>query len=268
MEEYLFWVVALALAMMRPLGILLILPLFTARSLGSSLLRNGLVVAIALPMTPMFFSSPLIHSSSIMLWCSIIMIELLIGIIIGFFAALPFWAIDMAGFLIDTLRGATMATLLNPTMGMQSSIFGILFTQILSVLFLISGGFNQLLLVLYGSYKILPTGQGITLSDAFFTFIRVQWKLMFELCLTFALPALLVMLLTDLALGLINRSAQQLNVFFLAMPIKSAMALFLLLIGLPLAFHHYLSQVSHIEKEMSVLIQSLKKEEKKGAESG
>ncbi len=55
--------------------------------------------------------------------------------------AFPFRAIDMAGFLIDTLRGATMSTLFNPCMGMESSIFGVLFTQLLTVLFLISGGF-------------------------------------------------------------------------------------------------------------------------------
>ncbi|AWK14001.1 type III secretion system export apparatus subunit SctT [Candidatus Fukatsuia symbiotica] len=261
MAEHLFWVAALALAMVRPFGMLLILPLFTARSLGSSLLRNGLVVAIALPMTPLFVSSPLITSGSLIAWFSLVLVELLIGVIIGFFAALPFWAIDMAGFLIDTMRGATMATLLNPTMGMQSSIFGILFTQVLSVLFLISGGFNQLLLVLYGSYKLLPLGQGIMPSASFFTFIKIQWRLMFELCMTFALPALLVMLLTDLALGLINRSAQQLNVFFLAMPIKSAMALFLLLIGLPFAFHHYLSQIDNIEQDMGRIIQSLRSSE-------
>ena len=31
-----------------------------------------------------------------------------IGLLIGFCAALPFWALDMAGFLIDTLRGSSM----------------------------------------------------------------------------------------------------------------------------------------------------------------
>nr|WP_235667635.1 hypothetical protein [Candidatus Hamiltonella defensa] len=38
--------------MARPLGIFLIFPVFTTHSLGSSLLRNGLLVAIALPSTP------------------------------------------------------------------------------------------------------------------------------------------------------------------------------------------------------------------------
>ncbi|MCW2482867.1 flagellar biosynthetic protein FliR, partial [Candidatus Symbiopectobacterium sp. NZEC135] len=50
------------------------------------------------------------------------------------------------------------------------------------------------------------------------------------------------MVLADMALGLLNRSAQQLNVFFLAMPIKSLLVLLLLIVSLPYALHHYLME--------------------------
>ena len=65
---------------------------------------------------------------------------------------------------------------------------------------------------------------------------------------------MLVMVLADLSLGLINRSAQQLNVFFLAMPIKSALALLLLLISLPYALHHYLVGINQTEQKINTLI--------------
>lgn len=117
MTDVLPGLTALALSMMRPYGILLILPLFTARSLGSSLLRNGLIVAIALPVTPLFLSAPIITNSSPVTWIGVLCTELLIGVVMGFVAALPFWAMNMAGFLIDTLRGATMSTLFNPRYG-------------------------------------------------------------------------------------------------------------------------------------------------------
>ncbi len=48
------------------------------------------------------------------------------------------------------------------------------------------------------------------------------------------------MVLADLALGLLNRSAQQLNVFFFSMPLKSILVLLTLLISFPYALHHYL----------------------------
>ncbi|EKN5094976.1 type III secretion system export apparatus subunit SctT [Yersinia enterocolitica] len=258
MHDSLHWLGALGLAMMRPYGMLLILPLFTARSLGSSLLRNSLVFAIALPVTPMFFTTSLLYHDSLIGWFWVLCIELMVGVMIGFVAALPFWAIDMAGFLIDTLRGATMSTLFNPSMGMESSIFGVLFTQILTVLFLISGGFNLVLTALYSSYEVLPAGNGIQPTSAILHFLQSEWQLMYELCLSFALPAMLVMVLADLSLGLINRSSQQLNVFFLAMPIKSALALLLLLISLPYALHHYLVGINQTEQKISTFIPLIK----------
>lgn len=254
MEDALHWLGVLGLAMMRPYGMLLILPLFTARSLGSSLLRNGLVFAIALPVTPLFSPTSLVAQDTLTAWFWVLCMELLIGVMIGFVAAIPFWAIDMAGFMIDTLRGATMSTLFNPSMGMESSIFGVLFTQLLTVLFLISGGFNLVLSALYSSYDILPAGTIIQPSSAMLQFLQNEWQLMYELCLSFALPALLVMVLADLSLGLINRSSQQLNVFFLAMPIKSALALFLLVISLPYALHHYLAGITQNEEKINALI--------------
>lgn len=47
------------------------------------------------------------------------------------------------------------------------------------------------------------------------------------------MPAMVMMVLVDLALGFINRSVQQLNVFTLSMPIKSAIVLLMLIISLP-----------------------------------
>ena len=258
MHDSLHWLGALGLAMMRPYGMLLILPLFTARSLGSSLLRNSVVFAIALPVVPMFYTTSLLYHDNLTGWFWVLCVELMVGVMIGFVAALPFWAIDMAGFLIDTLRGATMSTLFNPSMGMESSIFGVLFTQILTVLFLTSGGFNLVLTALYGSYEILPAGGGIQPASAILHFLQSEWQLMYELCLSFALPAMLVMVLADLSLGLINRSSQQLNVFFLAMPIKSALALLLLLISLPYSLHHYLVGINQTEQKISTFIPLIK----------
>ncbi len=46
-------------------------------------------------------------------------------------------------------------------------------------------------------------------------------------------PVIIVMFLATLGLGLVNRTAPQLNVFFLSMPVKSALGIALLVIYLP-----------------------------------
>ncbi|KML18219.1 type III secretion protein [Leclercia adecarboxylata] len=241
--------VTVALAMMRPLGLTLLFPLMQTGNLGSGLIRNGVLLAIVLPVLPVYYTQPVIHQG--WSWLSVIPGELVIGLLLGFCAAIPFWAVDMAGFLIDTLRGATMGTVFNPAMSVQTSIFGLLFSQYLCALFFITGGFSELLMALYGSYHYLPPGKELTFNVPFLRFLQAQWRVLYQLCLSFSLPAVLSMMLADLALGLLNRSAQQLNVFFLSMPVKSTVTLLLLLLSLQYSFHHYQLESERLYRHVS-----------------
>ena len=58
---------------------------------------------------------------------------------------------------------------------------------------------------------------------------RVSWLLLMMLLLSG--PIVVACLLTDVSLGLINRFASQLNVYVLAMPIKSGVAAFMMLLS-------------------------------------
>ncbi len=236
----------LAFLMMRPLGMTLLFPLLQAGNLGSPLVRNAVLMAIALPMMPVVQ----VPEGEGWTWLHYIPGELLIGLVLGFCGAIPFWAVDMAGFIIDSLRGATMSAVFNPAMSVQSSLFGLLFSQFLCALFFISGGINLHLSVLYDSYHYLPPGKTLAFNQPLLDFVRAEWQTLYRLCLSFSLPAVLVMVLADLALGLLNRSAQQLNVFFLAMPIKSILVLLLLLLSLPYALHHYLVESENLYRHV------------------
>ena len=46
-------------------------------------------------------------------------------------------------------------------------------------------------------------------------------------------PVIILMFLATIGLGLVNRTAPQLNVFFLSMPVKSALGIAMLIIYLP-----------------------------------
>ncbi|OHX10902.1 EscT/YscT/HrcT family type III secretion system export apparatus protein, partial [Chromobacterium sphagni] len=163
------WLPVLGLCMLRPLGVFLLMPLFSTANLGGALIRNALVLMIALPLLPVYPQWQLPASGA---WGYVLLAagELSVGLMIGFCAAIPFWVLDMAGFLIDTMRGSSMASVLNPLLGQQSSLFGLLFTQIFGVLFLISGGFNELLEAIYQSYVTLPPGAALRYSPETLSF--------------------------------------------------------------------------------------------------
>lgn len=215
------------------------MPVLTSKNLSGSLIRNALMLAFMLPVihgieAAPFFSSPLQVNGNFLLALAS---ELFIGLVIGFVAAIPFWAIGSAGFLIDTMRGSSMGSIFNPTLGESSSLLSVLFTQLLTVLFFVAGGMNHLLTALYTSYVLIAPGEHFRLNHAALRFIVQQWDLLSSLFLCFSAPAAAVMLLIDIGMGLLNRSAQQLNVFFLAMPIKSILALLIIMITLEVALH-------------------------------
>ena len=56
---------------------------------------------------------------------------------------------------------------------------------------------------------------------------------MLRVTVVISAPVIIVMFLATLGLGLVNRTAPQLNVFFLSMPVKSALGMAMLIIYIP-----------------------------------
>src|SRR5260364_5338 len=242
------WLQTLALCMMRPFGVMVLLPVMSARSLGGALARNALALLIATPVLPhAWVAAPEglgAYNASAFLITGIS--ELSAGLAIGLMAAVPFWAMNVAGELIDTVRGSGLSEIINPTTGGQVSLFSLLLTQLITALFFVDGGFNQLLEAIYRSYTILPIGAPLSLSRATAAFIIAQWQLMVDLGVRFALPAVAVMMMVDFSLGLINQTAERLDVFFIAMPVKSLLACLALSMSMRLALEDYFEWFSAI----------------------
>ena len=160
--------------------------------------------------------------------------EVFIGILIGFLAAKVFWIAMSIGFFIDNQRGASMASVFDPMSGDQTSPVGQFLQQTIIVLFYSTGGFLIFLGGMFESYLIWPIDSFYpTLSNAFPGFVLEVADDMMVTIVVLASPIVITIFLTDFGLGLVNRFAPQLNVFFLSMPIKSVVALFVLILYLP-----------------------------------
>ncbi|MFL9989176.1 type III secretion system export apparatus subunit SctT [Paraburkholderia sediminicola] len=246
MSAYLAYLLAIAIGVLRPLGIFLVLPVFNASNLGSATVRTALCLVLAMPVIPQLAAADALHSPTMVGLIMICIREMLLGIIFGAIASIPFWAIDGAGYLIDTIGGSEMSSLFNPALGTQSSLLGTFFSKALTLLFFTSGGWRFLFNALYESYRDLPVGSTFTLSARALDMVLPLLGMVLQLAVRFALPAILVMLVIDLSFGLLNRAVHQMDVFFLAMPIKSVASALMISVALAFAFQPYIDQLTRL----------------------
>lgn len=226
-------IIAAILGMARIGGAFAICPALTD-SMIPGVARRAAVFGFAVFVIPMIQQGMPPGEPSVALFGALAFKEALLGFLIGFFAAIPFWIAENIGNFIDNQRGATMGEVYSPLSGAQVSTIGIFFTQLVSTIFFVGGIIFIFLAALYKSYRLWPVfGPGLEfVSDASVLMLQSLDGMM-QTAVVIAAPVIIMMFLVTLGLGLINRTAPQLNVFFLSMPVKSALGIAMLVIYLP-----------------------------------
>lgn len=147
-----------------------------------------------------------------------------------------------------------MAQVFDPTSGEQTSPIGQFLQQAMIALFFLSGGMLVFLGGLFESYAFWPVKSYFpTMGDAFPGFVLEVGDDLMRTVVVLAAPIIITLFLTDFGLGLVNRFAPQLNVFFLAMPVKSIVALFVLVLYMPLLLQLLGDEQAHWQLQMKFL---------------
>lgn len=227
--KQLFWLTGLAMARLAP--IFQIVPFLGGRNL-SGMTRNSIAFALALFLVPWLDGPGMERPPEYFLMLALIGKEAFLGVVFGFLSSLVFHAATGVGFLIDNQRGLSMAQAADPLSGEQSSPLGSLAMQTLTMLFFAGGGLAMFFRAVIASYAFWPplsywpdwSGKAVE------NLLVGQFSLYLATVLSLAAPLLLVCFLVDLGMGLMNRFAPQLNVFFLSMPVKSGLVMALLLV--------------------------------------
>ena len=242
---------AAAVGMPRIFVLCMIAPFFGS-AVVSGQLRTALVVAIYLILHPLVQSqmpAELPASAGEFAFMGLLLAkEMFLGLLLGWIAGIPFWAAQSGGFFIDNQRGASMAEGADALSGEQTSPVGILFLQGTMYLFFVSGGFLAFLGLVYSTYLVWPVTNllpGVDWHTAMLFAGQAGWLMLYMLLL--AGPISIACLLIDVSLGLVNRFASQLNVYVLAMPIKSGVASFILLIYFGMLGSNTEALYSHIQ---------------------
>lgn len=173
----------------------------------------ALTLAIAPILPPMPAVSP---ASGIGLW--ILVQQVLIGIGMGVSMRILFTAIDMGATLIAYQMGLGFASFYDPQSTGQTSVVSNFLTLMASLLFLALNGHLIYFSVLAQSFVAIPVS-ATPLDAGSWRFLASMGGKIFSTGLLLALPVMVVLMITNLALGILNRVAPQLNLFAIGFPL-------------------------------------------------
>lgn len=180
-------------------------------------------------------------------------IQILIGISIGFMIQLVFNAVVIGGESIATTMGLGYALMNDPSNGVQVPIVSQFYTIFVTLLFLAFNGHHALIELLALSFKYLPIGQ--TISNNMLWHL-IEWSsVLFNGALRVALPALAALLTVNLIMGIMTRSAPQLNIFSIGFPITMLVGFLVLLFTLPTVSMTFQSLITDALESVSTFLQ-------------
>jgi type III secretion protein T len=206
---------------------LIVLPATATESLNP-IVRNGLCLCLGMFVA---WGQPLdqVQQMSAAELLLLLAKELLLGLLLGYAAAVLFWVAGSVGSLIDNLTGYNNVQQTNPMSSEASTPLGNLLENLAVCGFYLLGGMVVLTGILFESFRWWPLG---SLAPAWSTiledFVRVYTGRYLELVAKLATPVLVALILVDLGVGLLNTAASRLEPSSLAQPIKAMVALVML----------------------------------------
>lgn len=241
--------------MPRLLPIMLIVPVFN-EEIVTGLVRNGLAVVIAAFVAPVIDPAQIVDLP-FLIWCLLAAKEALIGILLAGAMSAVLFAIQGVGYLIDFQTGSGNAAFFDPMGGHDGGPTSGFLNYVAITLFVTAGGLQMIVQLFAQSYTWWPIG-ALTpnLSAVLSTFILRQTDAVFVWMVKLAAPVVIVLVLVEAGIGLIGRAVPQLNIFTFSQPVKSALAMLMMVMFMPLVYASLHAQLSP-DSGMIALLRSL-----------
>ncbi|KKC25099.1 flagellar biosynthetic protein FliR [Sphingomonas sp. SRS2] len=219
------------IAMIRPGAAFIAAPVFGAPQVPLQL-RAVIALAIGIPAlanTP--FVMPVDGVVSVTGFL-LVTGEVLAGLAIGFAVQIGFSAALVAGEVIGNAMGLGFAGMMDPATGSPSPAISQYLSLMAIFLFLATGGHLQLAAIIVESYRALPPGEAWMGAKSIQGLVLFGGDL-FAAGLAIALPVGFAVILVQLVMAMLARSAPQMNIFSVGLPATLMAGLVLLAIAAP-----------------------------------
>ena len=224
------WIASLLWPLTRILGLIVTAPVFGNLSIPArvKVMFGIMVTLIIAPTVPALPATDPMSLPGFL----ILLQQFVIGLAMGFAMRIAFSAVEMAGEAIGLTMGFGFATFFDPQTRARSSAISQFLSLLTLLLFVVTNAHLMLLSVLAESFSTLPIS-ALPFGGQGFRQLANWGAVIFATGLQLALPVLAVLLLTNIALGVLTRTAPQLNLFGIGFPITVGAGFIMILLALP-----------------------------------
>lgn len=150
----------------------------------------------------------------------IVMKEVLVGLLIGFAANICSTIVNFGGHIADMEIGLSMVTLLDPATQQNSSITGVFYQYVVTLMLIATGMYRYLFEALADTFTLIPVNGAVfdsqSLLNSMLTFLSDYVIIGFRMIL----PVFAAILLLNAVLGVLAKTAPQLNMFSVGIQLK------------------------------------------------
>jgi len=225
LESYTIWVPTLLLVVVRLIGLVLTAPTLAHASVPFKLrLAAAIVISLAVVARMADPIPPPVNAGEFLLAGGT---ELLIGAAMGYAATLIFVGLQLGAFHASQQMGLSLAEVFDPLTAEASGVIRSTFGILAIAIFLSIGGLRSLIGAMLRTFETLPPATGLV-GAGMLNMAVAMLAASFTLAIKVACPLLIAMLLATVAMGLLQKTLPQCNLFSTHLPIRAFVGLLVL----------------------------------------
>lgn len=210
----------LSILLVRPGMLVVATPFFGSASAPASV-RVGVTVLVALVLAPFV---PVPETLSATALGAVILREVAIGLALALAIRALVAGAEFAGHYTGLQVGLSMGALIDPQTGVRNNLVAMLYGSLAVIIGFMLDLHHALLRALAESYTQLPIGIG-SVGASIPALVAEMLGVIIVLGVRIAAPVVVVLLLVEIALGLLARVAPALNVMIAGLPVRMAVGL-------------------------------------------
>jgi flagellar biosynthetic protein FliR len=211
-------IIRFAVVLTRLSGIMLLAP-FYANQMFPVPIRVAFTLMSAFVLAP---SLPLKHISvdlNLSNMIALLVGEIFIGLLLGFVAMCVMAGLQFAGQIISFQLGFSLINAIDPQSSVESPVFSLLYNYIGLLFFLLMDGHHWFLQAIHDSFNVLSIGGFQIHGPLAEQIVRFSTQVLI-IGIKIAGPILAVTVITDVLIGVVGRTAPQINIMIVGMPLK------------------------------------------------